>query len=47
MLFTTQRTEQEFLLKMDPYGDSYTEDATDQSLKEVPINMKGGIYKTH
>ncbi|KAI8092888.1 ATP dependent DNA ligase domain-containing protein [Halteromyces radiatus] len=35
MLFTTDKTEQEFMMRMDKYGDPYTEDATDQSLKEI------------
>lgn len=37
MLFTTVKTEQVFNTIMDEYGDSYIDDATDESLKEVRI----------
>ncbi|KAI8338401.1 ATP dependent DNA ligase domain-containing protein [Chlamydoabsidia padenii] len=43
MLFTTAKTEQEFRLKLDPYGDFYMIDATDQSLKEIWDNVPDKI----
>lgn len=35
MLFATDKTKEDFSVKLDKYGDSYMEDSTDESLKEV------------
>lgn len=37
MLYTTAKRKLEFRAKMDPWGDSYTQDATQQSLQEVRL----------
>ncbi|KAI9322804.1 ATP dependent DNA ligase domain-containing protein [Dichotomocladium elegans] len=34
MLYTTEKTKKAFEMEMDPWGDSYTQDATEKSLKE-------------
>lgn len=38
MLYTTTKKKLEFRAKMDPWGDEYTNDATEQSLQEVNIS---------
>lgn len=40
MKYTTKRTEDAFSASIDKWGDSYMQDATEQSLREVKKNER-------
>lgn len=43
MKYTTKKTEDTFRASIDKWGDSYLQDATEQSLREVETSWECGI----
>lgn len=46
MIFTTAKTKERFQKEIDPFGDTYIEDATPETLSEVLLNENENLLLT-